>query len=106
MEYRPLKRTGIHVSRLCLGTMMFGAWGNTDHDDSIRIIHRALDARPSRPLQGPLVAQEGRAPPARASLRQPAGAGLVAAFRAGPAATGREAPVRGCNGRRSWGCCR
>ncbi len=23
---------------------MFGAWGNTDHDDSIRIIHRALDA--------------------------------------------------------------
>ena len=29
---------------LCLGTMMFGAWGNTDHDDSIRIIHRALDA--------------------------------------------------------------
>jgi aryl-alcohol dehydrogenase-like predicted oxidoreductase len=24
--------------------MMFGAWGNTDHDESIRIIHRALDA--------------------------------------------------------------
>jgi aryl-alcohol dehydrogenase-like predicted oxidoreductase len=24
--------------------MMFGAWGNTDHDDAIRIIHRALDA--------------------------------------------------------------
>src|ERR1700744_6018029 len=24
--------------------MMFGAWGNTDHADSIRIIHRALDA--------------------------------------------------------------
>src|SRR3954471_22965102 len=24
--------------------MMFGAWGNTDHDDSIRIIQRALDA--------------------------------------------------------------
>lgn len=23
--------------------MMFGAWGNTDHDDSIRIIHAALD---------------------------------------------------------------
>jgi aryl-alcohol dehydrogenase-like predicted oxidoreductase len=43
MEYRPLGRTGIHVSKLCLGTMMFGAWGNTDHDDSIRIIHRALD---------------------------------------------------------------
>jgi len=44
MEYRPLGRTGVHVSKLCLGTMMFGAWGNTDHEDSIRIIHRALDA--------------------------------------------------------------
>jgi aryl-alcohol dehydrogenase-like predicted oxidoreductase len=44
MELRPLGRTGVHVSKLCLGTMMFGAWGNTDHDDSIRIIHRALDA--------------------------------------------------------------
>ena len=39
MEYRPLGRTGVQVSKLCLGTMMFGAWGNTDHDDSIRIIH-------------------------------------------------------------------
>ncbi len=44
MEYRTLGRTGVHVSPLCLGAMMFGAWGNTDHDDSIRIIHRALDA--------------------------------------------------------------
>jgi aryl-alcohol dehydrogenase-like predicted oxidoreductase len=44
MELRPLGRTGVQVSKLCLGTMMFGAWGNTDHDDSIRIIHRALDA--------------------------------------------------------------
>ncbi|MHB8241919.1 MAG: aldo/keto reductase [Solirubrobacteraceae bacterium] len=44
MKYCPLGRTGVHVSKLCLGTMMFGAWGNTDHDDSIRIIHRALDA--------------------------------------------------------------
>ena len=44
MDYRPLGRTGVQVSQLCLGTMMFGAWGNTDHDDSIRIIHRALDA--------------------------------------------------------------
>src|SRR5215216_690935 len=44
MEYRPLGRTGVQVSTLCLGTMMFGAWGNPDHDDSIRIIHRALDA--------------------------------------------------------------
>ena len=44
MERRPLGHTGVLVSPLCLGTMMFGAWGNTDHDESIRIIHRALDA--------------------------------------------------------------
>src|SRR6266699_5041193 len=44
MEYRPLGRTGVQVSKLCLGTMMFGAWGNSDHDDSVRIIHAALDA--------------------------------------------------------------
>jgi aryl-alcohol dehydrogenase-like predicted oxidoreductase len=44
MEYRQLGRTGVQVSELCLGTMMFGAWGNPDHDDSIRIIDRALDA--------------------------------------------------------------
>ncbi|WP_432950891.1 aldo/keto reductase [Kribbella sp. CA-253562] len=44
MDYRPLGRTGITVSELCLGAMMFGAAGNPDHDDSIRIIHRALDA--------------------------------------------------------------
>ena len=44
MELRPLGRTGVQVSKLCLGTMMFGAWGNADHDDSIRVIHRALDA--------------------------------------------------------------
>ena len=44
MELRPLGRTGVQVSSLCLGTMMFGAWGNTDHRDSIRIVHRALDA--------------------------------------------------------------
>jgi aryl-alcohol dehydrogenase-like predicted oxidoreductase len=44
MDYRPLGRTGVKVSPLCLGAMMFGAWGETDHDESIRIIHRALDA--------------------------------------------------------------
>src|SRR4051794_5636403 len=44
MESRRLGRTGVQVSPLCLGAMMFGAWGNTDHDDSVRIIHRALDA--------------------------------------------------------------
>src|SRR2546430_776980 len=44
METRELGRTGVHVTPLCLGAMMFGAWGNTDHDHSIRVIHRALDA--------------------------------------------------------------
>jgi aryl-alcohol dehydrogenase-like predicted oxidoreductase len=44
MDYRTLGSTGTKVTPLCLGAMMFGAWGNTDHDDSIRIIHRALDA--------------------------------------------------------------
>jgi aryl-alcohol dehydrogenase-like predicted oxidoreductase len=44
MEHRQLGRTGVSVSKLCLGAMMFGAWGNEDHDDSIRVIHRALDA--------------------------------------------------------------
>ena len=44
MEYRTLGRTGLKVSPLCLGAMMFGSFGNTDHDDSIRIIHAALDA--------------------------------------------------------------
>jgi aryl-alcohol dehydrogenase-like predicted oxidoreductase len=44
VEQRKLGATGISVSPLCLGAMMFGAWGNTDHDDSIRIIHHALDA--------------------------------------------------------------
>jgi aryl-alcohol dehydrogenase-like predicted oxidoreductase len=44
MDYRPLGRTGVSVSSLCLGTMMLGAFGNPDHDDATRIIHRALDA--------------------------------------------------------------
>jgi aryl-alcohol dehydrogenase-like predicted oxidoreductase len=44
MEHRHLGRTGVSVSKLCLGTMMFGAWGNPDHDESIRIIQAALGA--------------------------------------------------------------
>jgi aryl-alcohol dehydrogenase-like predicted oxidoreductase len=44
MKYRTLGRTGIQVSPYCLGAMMFGAIGNPDHDDSIRIIHKALDS--------------------------------------------------------------
>ncbi|MFF7883904.1 aldo/keto reductase [Streptomyces sp. NPDC007896] len=44
MKYRTLGRTGIKVSPYCLGAMMFGVIGNPDHDDSVRIIHKALDA--------------------------------------------------------------
>jgi len=44
VEYRNLGKSGLKVSPLCLGAMMFGSWGNPDHEDSIRIIHRALDA--------------------------------------------------------------
>jgi aryl-alcohol dehydrogenase-like predicted oxidoreductase len=44
MDYRSLGRTGMQVSPLCLGAMMFGAWGEPDHDVSIAIIHRALEA--------------------------------------------------------------
>src|ERR1700749_3303069 len=44
MRMRTLGGTGIKVSPYCLGAMMFGAWGNPDHEDSIRIIHAALDA--------------------------------------------------------------
>jgi aryl-alcohol dehydrogenase-like predicted oxidoreductase len=44
MEMRVLGRTGVKVSPLCLGAMMFGSWGNPDHDESVRIIRRALDS--------------------------------------------------------------
>src|SRR4051812_3009832 len=44
MEMRVLGRTGVKVSPLCLGAMMFGLWGEPDHDVSIRIIDAALDA--------------------------------------------------------------
>jgi aryl-alcohol dehydrogenase-like predicted oxidoreductase len=44
MRYRTLGDTGVKVSPLCLGAMMFGPWGNPDHDDAARIIHTALDA--------------------------------------------------------------
>ena len=41
---RKLGSTGVSVSPLCLGAMMFGAWGTRDHDESVRIIQRALEA--------------------------------------------------------------
>lgn len=44
MEQRMLGRTGVSVSKLCLGAMMLGEWGTKDRHESIRIIHRALDS--------------------------------------------------------------
>src|SRR5690348_3023233 len=42
MEYRLLGRTGVRVSKLCLGCWMFG--NRTDEAESVRIINAALDA--------------------------------------------------------------
>lgn len=44
MDYVRLGGTGLRVSPLCLGCMMFGTWGNPDHEESVKIIHRAIDA--------------------------------------------------------------
>ena len=44
MHYRTLGRTGIKVSPYCLGAMMFGGIANADHDECVRIIHKALDS--------------------------------------------------------------
>jgi aryl-alcohol dehydrogenase-like predicted oxidoreductase len=64
MQYRPLGKTGIKVSPYCLGAMMFGGLANADHDDCIRIIHKALDFGinfvDSRPLQSGRVRRDRR----------------------------------------------
>jgi aryl-alcohol dehydrogenase-like predicted oxidoreductase len=44
MEMRTLGSTGVQVSEYCLGAMMFGKWGNPDHEDCVRIAQRAFDA--------------------------------------------------------------
>ena len=44
MDMRVLGETGMRVSSLCLGTMMFGPMGNPDADACVQTIHRALDA--------------------------------------------------------------
>ncbi|MFI0942601.1 aldo/keto reductase [Streptomyces sp. NPDC021020] len=43
MQQRVLGRTGISVSMFALGTLHLGAWGNSDHDEAIRLVHTALD---------------------------------------------------------------
>ena len=44
MEYRTPGGSGIKVSHFYLGAIMFGAMGNTDHGECVRITHAALDA--------------------------------------------------------------
>ncbi|MHB1809038.1 MAG: aldo/keto reductase [Solirubrobacteraceae bacterium] len=44
MDYRGLGSTGMKVSPLCLGAMMFGDWGEPDHEQCARIVERALEA--------------------------------------------------------------
>ena len=41
MQYTYFPKTNLNVSRLCLGTMMFG--GQTEEKDAIRIMDEALD---------------------------------------------------------------
>ena len=67
MRYRTLGRTGIKVSACALGAMMFGAVANPDHDDSIRIIHKALDAGINVPSAASTPSRRSsRSPPRRA----------------------------------------
>jgi aryl-alcohol dehydrogenase-like predicted oxidoreductase len=44
MNFRTLGRSGIQVSEYCLGTMMFGKWGNPDARECAKIVDAALDA--------------------------------------------------------------
>jgi aryl-alcohol dehydrogenase-like predicted oxidoreductase len=44
MQQATLGGTGLTVSRLALGTLMMGSWGNPDVAECTRIIHRGLDA--------------------------------------------------------------
>jgi len=43
VDYRTLGGTGVEVSPLCLGAMMFGKMANPDHGECARIVHKALD---------------------------------------------------------------
>ena len=94
-----LGRTGVKVSPLCLGAMMFGAWGNPDHDDSIRIIHRALDAgHQLRRHRRRLLARR-----VRGDRRQGARAGGATTSCSRPSSTARWATTRTSSGNsRRW----
>ena len=74
IEHRPLGRTGVSVSKFCLGAMMFGAWGNPDHDESIRIIHAR--STPGSTSSTPPTST-ARASPRRSSARRSPAAGAT-----------------------------
>ena len=90
MRYRTLGGTGIEVSVHCLGTMMFGAVGNPDHDDCVRIIHAALDAGHQLRGHGRHVLR--RASPRRSSARRWRVAGTTSCWP--PRCTSRWARAR------------
>ncbi len=75
IEHRKLGSTGISVSPLCLGAMMFGAWGNTDHDDSIAHHPRARSTRASTSSTPPTSTRA--ASPRRSSARRSRAAGAT-----------------------------
>jgi hypothetical protein len=65
MTYRNLGSTGVQVSPLTLGAMMFGDWGNPDHDEGIprgrRSTRRTRATRPGTHRRAP--------PPRRSGIR-------------------------------------
>ena len=86
MQYRTLGRTGIKVSPYALGAMMFAtSIGNPDHDDSVRIIHKALDAG----INLVDTADATTASPRRSSARRSRGGATASSWR--PRSAGRWA---------------
>ena len=100
VRYRPLGRTGIEVSAYCLGTMMFGAVGNPDHDDCVRIIHAALDRGINFVDTADMYA---RASPRRSSARRCGGAATTSCSRRRCHFPMGDGPNRSGNSRR-WIC--
>ena len=91
MELRPLGHTGVSVSQFCLGAMMFGAWGNPDHDEAIRIIHRALEAGDLLQL-GLFTRLRGRGILRSSPLRSPRKVEASSKLRAAPATDDCQRP--------------
>lgn len=88
MRYRKLGRTGLYVSELCLGTMIYGK--QVEEAESIRIINRALDAGVNFVDTADIVYAGGRAEEitgkALKGKRQSVILATKVAFRAGPGA--------------------